>query len=92
MSVELARSSWDLRAACRGPNWMLFFPPTGSESAIKHEARESAAKQICSQCPVRRECLEHALQVPERYGIWGGLNEAERHQLWVAMTYGDSDA
>src|SRR5690606_4128918 len=41
------------------------------------KAREQAAKRICATCPVRTQCLTHALTYPEAYGIWGGLNEHE---------------
>jgi WhiB family redox-sensing transcriptional regulator len=42
------------------------------------QARESAAKKICTACPVKTQCLEHALAVPEYYGVWGGLTQEER--------------
>src|SRR5690606_16459965 len=32
-------------------------------------------------CPVRTECLDHALTYPERHGIWGGLDEDERDRI-----------
>jgi hypothetical protein len=39
------------------------------------------AKRICGHCPIRLECLEHALAFPEEYGVWGGLTEGERFAL-----------
>lgn len=30
------------------------------------------AKQICSQCPVRQECLQYALEHRKIHGVWGG--------------------
>ncbi len=33
------------------------------------------------RCPVRAECLEHALTAPEEHGTWGGTSEPERRQL-----------
>ena len=81
MSVVATRSTWDSHAACRGPNSALFFPPTRRELPYRRELREQAARLICSQCPVRRECLEYALRVPEQFGVWGGCNEEERRQL-----------
>ena len=36
---------------------------------------------ICHSCPIQKECLHYALDEGERYGIWGGLDEAERRQL-----------
>jgi WhiB family redox-sensing transcriptional regulator len=73
--------TWRARAACRGPETSLFFPPTSAERKDEREAREQRAKAICQGCPVRRECLDHALSVGEMHGIWGGLNEAERRSL-----------
>ena len=43
--------------------------------------REAAAKAVCAGCPVRRECLDHALTSGEPYGVWGGLSEGERETL-----------
>ena len=41
--------------------------------------REGRAKAVCAVCPVRVECLDHALRHHVRCGIWGGLNERERY-------------
>jgi WhiB family transcriptional regulator, redox-sensing transcriptional regulator len=73
--------TWRARAACRGPETALFFPPNVAERKDEREARESRAKAICAGCAVRRECLDYALGVGEMHGIWGGLNEAERRGL-----------
>jgi WhiB family redox-sensing transcriptional regulator len=70
--------AWQLRASCRGPESILFFPPTTSERREERELRERRAKAICATCDVRRECLDYALSIREPHGIWGGLNEAER--------------
>jgi WhiB family redox-sensing transcriptional regulator len=51
------------------------------ENPHERRARESLAKRICAECPVRQECLEYALRVREPFGIWGGLNETERRTL-----------
>ncbi|MEV7174880.1 WhiB family transcriptional regulator [Streptomyces sp. NPDC093224] len=42
--------------------------------------RDQAAKEVCALCPVRAECLRHALSVQEPYGVWGGLSEEERRE------------
>ena len=55
-------------------------PPTG-RAGHERETRINNAKAVCRTCPVRTECLEHALKIPEPYGIWGGLSEDERAQL-----------
>jgi WhiB family redox-sensing transcriptional regulator len=65
--------SWQERALCAQTDPEAFFPEKGGST------RE--AKKICSQCPVRAECLEYALANDERFGIWGGLSERERRRL-----------
>lgn len=67
---------WQDDAACRGEDLVLFFGP-GAERQPERDVRERKAKAICSQCPVRSECLDYALSRPEKYGIWS-LNEDER--------------
>ncbi len=81
MSAHPLDERWSRRAACRGPESALFFPPLVSEGRPERDAREVMAKAICMSCDVRRECLDHALRVPEAHGIWGGLSEIERARL-----------
>ncbi len=35
------------------------------------------AKNLCFQCPVRKECLKWALEHRQIWGIWGGKDEGE---------------
>ncbi len=72
--------SWQLAAACRDVDTSLFFHPFG-ERGQAHDDREAEAKRICGGCPVRDQCLSHALEVREPYGVWGGLSESERALL-----------
>jgi WhiB family redox-sensing transcriptional regulator len=71
---------WQLQAACRGLDSEVFFHPDGQRGAARAE-REQRAKQICASCPVIAQCREHALQVREPYGVWGGLTEDERDAM-----------
>lgn len=77
----LVEESWQQRAACRGPQSAMFFPPSHFERKDEKEYREAAAKKICAQCGVRRACLDYAVRIREPHGIWGGLNEAERRSV-----------
>lgn len=36
------------------------------------------AKRVCQSCPALQECLEYSLKYSGLYGIWGGLDHAER--------------
>jgi WhiB family transcriptional regulator, redox-sensing transcriptional regulator len=81
MAVRTVEETWQRRAACRGPESVLFFAPTLPEPRGDRDAREARAKKICGGCDVRVECLEYALRIKEPHGIWGGLNESERRAL-----------
>ena len=81
MSALLADQAWQIRAACRGPQSIVFFPPTHFERKDEKLEREQRAKTICTSCGVKDDCLRYALQIREQHGIWGGLNEAERKTL-----------
>jgi WhiB family redox-sensing transcriptional regulator len=70
--------AWQDKAACRGPQSVVFFPPHHVERKDERLSRERRAKAICASCPVREPCLEYALMIREPHGIWGGLNETER--------------
>lgn len=68
---------WHAEAVCRRDEAGLFFAPSKEPTAARL-SREQAAKRVCANCPVLRECREHALLQPEPYGVWGGLTAAER--------------
>jgi WhiB family redox-sensing transcriptional regulator len=59
----------------------VFFPPPQFERKEEKQQREKRAKEICSTCVVKQDCLDYAMRIREPHGIWGGLNEAERKQL-----------
>ena len=69
--------SWHDRTACGEMDPRLFFVPD-DEPGAERAAREAEAKAVCVLCPVRLECLDYALRNSIKYGIWGGLSQAER--------------
>ncbi|MGI8792356.1 MAG: WhiB family transcriptional regulator [Acidimicrobiales bacterium] len=81
MSVQQLEQLWQAKAACRGPQAAVFFPPTHAERKDEKEEREVRARAICAVCSVTKECLEYAVRIKEPHGIWGGLNEHERKAL-----------
>lgn len=81
MSAQRLEQAWQTRAACRGPQAVVFYPPSTFERKEERRRREARAKDICRTCPVRQPCLDYALSIREPHGIWGGLNEAERRTL-----------
>jgi len=64
---------WLEQVACRDEDPELFFPLPSED--------EAPALAICARCTVREQCLALALAFGERYGVWGGLGEADRRQL-----------
>lgn len=75
----LSEWEWQQEGNCakQGVDVEVFFLPSGARASEKAH-RERVAKQICNDCPVKLRCLEHALVVPERYGVWGGTTPEER--------------
>ena len=66
---------WRSKAACKGLAPDIFYPDTDDE------ADADEAKVVCGACPVREACLEHALAVREKDGVWGGATERERRRI-----------
>ena len=64
---------WAVFAACKGEKTLTFFP--------QDRVEEKAALAICAICPVVDDCLEHAVESKERFGIWGGTTERARRKL-----------
>jgi WhiB family redox-sensing transcriptional regulator len=71
--IATAVQPWTGHALCAQTDPDLFF----SDSAGQIEQ----AKAICSRCMVRDECLAHALETREDFGVWGGLDHDERRRL-----------
>jgi WhiB family redox-sensing transcriptional regulator len=76
---------WQLAGSCRGENPDIFFHPE-HERGPSRRNRDMAAKAVCLTCPVMQQCREHALQVREPYGVWGGLTEPEREAAYLGPT------
>ena len=72
--------AWLDLALCGGLPPDLFI---GRDGEQQHEkpAREAAAKAVCANCPVRRECLDYAIRRDIRFGVFGGTGEDERQAM-----------
>lgn len=55
-----------------GTIWEAF----GDTSPYYTEARD-----VCEGCPIRKDCLAHAMERKERWGMWGGLTPIERRRI-----------
>lgn len=78
---------WKTRGACKDhPRPDIWFPPPARSNAkIKRSLSErrrkiiiAEAKSICRRCPVRQACEDHADQLGDYNGIWGGKTPRER--------------
>ena len=81
MSALRTDDAWQVKAACRGPQALVFFPPSTFERKDEKQDRERRAKAICATCSVKQPCLDYALRIREPHGIWGGLSESERKRV-----------
>lgn len=72
--------AWQNKGNCLNKDVEIFFHDF-NERGEEREERIRNAKKICEGCPVINECLDHALSVPEHYGVWGGMSEDERRLI-----------
>ncbi len=73
--VEATVDPWKASARCRGVDPTMMFPDDEDFAGV------SRAKALCATCPVQGECLEYALRVREKDGVWGGLTARERQRV-----------
>ncbi|MFJ6514118.1 WhiB family transcriptional regulator [Streptomyces sp. NPDC091406] len=77
---QLGDQTWQSDAVCQSTEHNpvdpeVFFPEPDETAKI------ATAKALCGQCPVRRTCLDAALEAGDTEGIRGGLTEEERGPL-----------
>lgn len=63
---------WMLDAACSGSDSRWFFMNEGKGNGY------DAKRQFCASCPVIDICLDYAIAMGLKLGVYGGLNEKER--------------
>jgi WhiB family redox-sensing transcriptional regulator len=71
---------WQDRAACKGmssENYDAFFPDKGGSA-------EKNTGGICNTCPVKQQCLDHAIK-HEEFGYWGGTNASQRQKIRIQL-------
>jgi WhiB family redox-sensing transcriptional regulator len=86
------RRNWRSAARCRTAD---------AEGLFVSGARQREARSFCRACPVRTECLAHALDERIEFGVWGGATERERRALlrnrpdvtsWAELLFAARDA
>lgn len=79
--------SWQERGACRTYGQPDLWFTVGIDRVAQLDRQE--AKRVClTECPVLAECRAYALAVREPDGIWGGLDEQDRQDVYVGRTNG----
>ena len=71
--VDTAELTWMDDALCAQIGSDFWFPEKGEPV--------TEAKRICEGCPVRVPCLEYALEIGDKFGIWGGKSERQRRTI-----------
>lgn len=96
------REGWERDAECANTDPRWFYaevlrgrPPSDADSRELYYG-EMRWREMCPVCPVRPECLAHALLHRERWGVWGGLTPSARRNVesfladgsvtWVQLT------
>nr|WP_276611916.1 WhiB family transcriptional regulator [Kineococcus vitellinus] len=82
---------WQVRGSCRQADPELFFHPD-IERGAERQHRDAAALRICAECPVLRPCREYVLARREVHGVWGGLTEEQREEVWSRHRVGRGGA
>jgi len=58
---------------CREEDPELFFSPG--------ERYSNEVRAICHRCPLESKCAQWAITSGEQWGLWGGLDPAQRNAL-----------
>lgn len=64
--------NWKEYASCKGFNTSWFYPEQNDRTNLYK------VRMICESCPVKQNCLDHAIETQETQGIWGGMGHRSR--------------
>jgi WhiB family redox-sensing transcriptional regulator len=73
VEFEYSREPWMQFSACKDMDPNLFFPSRGQDW--------TQAKKVCDSCPCKKACLDYALRLELKHGIFGGTSEAQRRPM-----------
>ncbi len=71
--ITIRGAGWMKNAACHGVSTNIFFTELD-------EVPSADAQFLCRTCPVREQCLQHAITHDED-GYWGGTTKAQRDAI-----------
>lgn len=70
LPVDAWDRMWTLRAECRGLDYDAFTP--GPYTTPRNDDAVRMAQRVCTNCEVRSNCRDDALQQANPAGVWGG--------------------
>lgn len=73
------KDEWQRWAKCRGQGWETWFPSKQGRDAPFVVTEE--ARKICGGCPVRKACLDFAIDNNIDFGVWGGESVNARQRI-----------
>lgn len=78
MTFSLRPEEWTESARCARSDPERFHP---SGWTMTYEWVMESNRRECASCPVRRQCLDYALGISERYGVWGGVDLEQTYEF-----------
>jgi len=81
LDIDITQTSWMDAASCASVDPLLF-----DQGDRAHANRYTDARRVCRACPVAAQCLTHAIERDERYGMWGGLTPEEREEIRIGRS------
>lgn len=66
---------------CTTMNPAYFFADPLDEDEPYGRSERAIAVSACQRCPLKRECLEYAMDTKQVYGVWGGYIPAQREAI-----------
>jgi WhiB family redox-sensing transcriptional regulator len=71
--LDIHGYEWMHHAACKGKTQLMFPKEHRNITYI------AQARAICKSCPVKKPCLEYALEFPpaDMHGVWAGLTSRQ---------------
>lgn len=80
LHAQLIQESEDLELGCRQFPDAYFM----LEEYCEDRALSSLAISICKACPIKKLCLDYAMEAKEKFGIWGGKTPSQRQRARYA--------
>lgn len=75
MSSEPEKLDWRDEAECSKQLADKLNPGYDPAFSEDYRQRNYVKNTMCSVCPVRRQCLEYALETWQVFGVWGGADQ-----------------